>query len=116
MPHNEFVFCDKTIPSADPSGNPVTFCSSRALVRIDMSSAQINTDFSVAYPEGFDRGNCFVIGVSGFNTNYGVWYGYMNYENIKVILATNITVNTSDDAFVGEGAIIKVLLEKATIL
>lgn len=90
--------------------------SSRALVTIDMSSAQINTDFSVPYPEGFDRGNCFVIGVSGLNKNYGVWYGYMNYENIKVILATNITVNTSDDAFVGEGAKIKVLLEKAIIL
>lgn len=83
---------------------------------IDMSSAQINTDFSVPYPEGFDRGNCFVIGVSGFNKNYGVWYGYMNYENVKVILATSITINTSDIAFVGEGARIKVLLEKATIL
>ena len=61
-----------------------------AQVIADMSTALINTDFAVPYPEGFDRGNCFVIGVSGFNKNYGVWYGYINVDVINIILGANI--------------------------
>lgn len=79
---------------------------------IDMSSAQINTDFSVPYPEGFNRGNCCVIGVSGLDKTYSVWYGYMNTDTINIVLATNIIINTSSSAYVGEGARVKVLLEK----
>lgn len=86
--------------------------SSRALVTIDMSSAQINTDFPVPYPEGFNRGNCCVIGVSGLDKTYSVWYGYMNTDTINIVLATNIIINTSSSAYVGEGAKVKVLLEK----
>ena len=77
-----------------------------------MSTALINTDFAVPYPEGFDRGNCFVIGVSGFNKNYGVWYGYINVDVINIILGANIIINTSGSDYVGEGAKVKVLLGK----
>lgn len=79
-------------------------------VDIDMSSATVNTDFSVSYPSGFNRNNSVVIGVAGYNKKYGAWYGYLNNSDIHVTLATNIIVQTASDLFAGEGAKLRVML------
>ena len=83
-----------------------------AFVDIDMRSATVDTDISVNYPTGFNRGNSIAIGIAGYNKNFGVWYGYLNNANIILTLATNIIVRTTDSSYVGSGAKIRALLMK----
>lgn len=77
-----------------------------------MSSATVNTELSISYPSGFNRNNSVAIGVAGYNKKYGVWYGYLNNNDILVTLANNIIVQTASDSFVGAGAKIRVALMK----
>ena len=81
-------------------------------IDIDMSSATINTELSVSYPSGFNRSNSVAIGIAGYDKNYGVWYGYLNNNNIIITLATNIVVQTASASLVGVGAKIRVVLMK----
>ena len=77
-----------------------------------MSSATVNTEFIANYPNGFSRSNSVVIGVAGFNKQHGVWYGYMNNDTIRITLANSIVVQTTANAYVGQGAKIKVAIMK----
>ena len=81
-------------------------------LKIDTSNASINTDINASYPDGFNRGNCFCVGVRGFSNTYGAHYGYFNIENISVLTASNIIVRTSDSRYVGAKNYIEVLLMK----
>ena len=86
--------------------------SNLTYIDIDMSSATVNTEFLVSYPSGFNRNNSAVIGVAACDKNYGVWYGYLNNNNILITLATNIVVQTAVSSYVGVGAKIRVVLMK----
>lgn len=77
-----------------------------------MSSATVNTDFTANYPNGFNRGNSVVIGVAGFDKQHGVWYGYMNSDIIRIILANSIIIQTTANVYVGQGAKIRVAIMK----
>lgn len=86
--------------------------SNLTCIDIDMSSATVNTELSVSYPSGFNRSNSVAIGIAGYDKNYGVWYGYLNNNNIIITLATNIIVQTVSASLVGVGAKIRVVLMK----
>lgn len=83
-----------------------------AFVDIDMSSATVGTDISVGYPAGFNRSNSIAIGISAYNKQYGVWYSYLNNDDIFLTLAANITIRTTNSSYVGSGAKIRAAIMK----
>lgn len=77
-----------------------------------MSSATVGKDISVDYPTGFSRSNSIAIGISAYNKNFGVWYGYVNNNDIFLTLAANITIRTTNSSYVGSGAKIRAAIMK----
>ena len=97
---------NKTIPGAinELNSKTITF-------EIPTDEAKLNTDFQIAYPSGFNRQNCLILGVRCFNKDYLVWYSYIGKDETMILtLGNNIIFRSYVSAYIGNGAKIEISL------
>ena len=83
-----------------------------AVVEVDMTSAELNTNVSVSYPAGFYRKNCVIIGISVYDRVNSNYYSLFGDTTVTAMLAANVIVKTSQRNYIGAGSKIRVVLYK----
>ena len=83
-----------------------------AVVEVDMTSAELNTNVSVSYPAGFYRKNCVIIGISVYDRVNSNYYSLFGDTTVTAMLGTNVIVKTSQGNYIGAGSKIRVVLYK----